>query len=130
MPSRLTNRHRGAASSTAPDTRAHWTTSASGSAAATPARISLSVVACRRTVVKPAARSTCSSASEPRSESVMTTVGSVAIGYCLLRPGEPRIGDALRGLLHVLLHGPLGRPPVTRRDHVEQVLMGVRMAAY
>jgi hypothetical protein len=74
------NLQAGAASSTAADTGAHCTISASALVRDSAATRSSSVRTARRTAARPASRSTRSSAVEARSESVMTTCGRSAIG--------------------------------------------------
>ena len=54
----------------------------------------------------------------------MTTVGGSRHGLRLLGPGQPGVGDALRGGLNVASHRSFGRAPVARRDEIEQFLVG------
>src|ERR1017187_2968298 len=130
MPSRLMNRTPGAASSTVAGTGARCTMSASAAASDSPAMTSLPLVACNRSVVMPASRSTCSSAAEVRLESVMTIFGPASTCLRLLHPGDDlRLGDPLGGILDVSLHRALGGALVAGRDDVEQFLVAVRVHA-
>src|ERR1039457_5547418 len=130
MPSRLMNRTPGAAASTVGRTGARCTMSASAAASDSPAMTSLPLVACNRSVVMPASRSTCSSAAEVRLESVMTIFGPASTCLRLLHPGDDlRLGDPLGGILDVSLHRALGGALVSRRDDVEQFLVAVRVHA-
>src|SRR5215813_12398677 len=130
MPRRQMNRQRGTASSTAAVIGAHCTISASAGTAERPAMTCSSVLAWRRTVLRPAARRMCSSSRELRSESVMATVVLAVTGLLLLTPRQPGVRDPLRRSADVAFHRLLRCPLVAGGDDVEQLLVALCVQAH